>query len=365
MLESIKRKLKEDVGAARHGEVFRRLRVEVLRPDSKRLNEAILLEGYYNESKSAGNLNLIDHKEKNIDYSKISFALLALIDELKDADIKEGLLTGEVGKHRTIPHFHAFTCDRIEQSDAFEQSRPSFAGDKPAFFYLYGHEYQAHKSFFARLAFEFEHLALEKEHRRKAVQVHLSIKESRDPQVYREILIRDLFVSFGLDPAEHPPLLSKNLRYLVEKSPKIKALQPTDAVFFLAHVSHWSWDKDLTPAAARWFIASFCGGELPADLPMLLFFFSFDYDEEYDADVKAEILVAVAQSDHVQSLPELGMVRKRDVGAWLSAHEALVPGAQARNEILKMHFNGEAFFMENVEKVLTNLIDDYKNQQIR
>ncbi len=283
--------------------------------------------------------------------------------------------------------FQAFTCDRTDQTDAFAHFGRAFTAAKAQFFYLYGHEYQAHKSFVARLAYEFESVPIAPEspdppaiphlnsaleavpvvpkRPRKAKQIHLSIKESRDPQVYREILIRDLFVAFGLDPNEHHPIVSKNLQYVLQKSPKIKELNAADAVFLLAHVSHWTWDKDLTPAAARWFITEFCQGDLPANGPLLLFFFAFDYDETYDADVKDQVIAAVAQSDHVQSLPELGMVKKRDVGAWLAINQTLISSVQTRNEILKTHFSGEEFFMEDVEKTLDNIINKYKNQHTR
>ena len=92
MLEAIKRKLKEDVAAARHEEVFGRLKTAVLRPDCPLYNDVLLLEGRYNEAKRAEHRNLVDFKEKNLESSKISHALLWLIDRIELADLADGAL---------------------------------------------------------------------------------------------------------------------------------------------------------------------------------------------------------------------------------------------------------------------------------
>lgn len=131
------------------------------------------------------------------------------------------------------------------------------------------------------------------------------------------------------------------------------------------HVSHWTWHKDLTPDAARWFILEFCQCNLQPDTPLFLFFFSFDYDEAFNSNVKAEILEVVEQSPYVQALPELDMVQRQDVGAWLAHHPQFVPNVQLRNQIIQQHFNAPEFFMEEVERILTKIIDDSKNHLIQ
>lgn len=299
----------------------------------------------------AGRIPFDDHKRN---MANVTHALLEKLDEL------EGQNQPQTNTPNPGAPFHALSCDRVEQTDAFEQHRKQLVTHKIQFYYLYGAEPQAHKSLFARLALE-----LEARNKRTVLQIDLNIKESRDPQIYKEKFVRDLYSKLGIDPDHHENLLDSNLQFLVEKSPKIKDLGAQDAVFILAHVSHWTWDKDLTPAAARWFILDFCKCVLPADAPSVLFFFSFDYDETYDASVKTQVVEAVTKSDFVQALPELGMVLRRHVGAWLAEHPQFVPTAQERNLILNNHFAGPEYVMETVEEVLNQIIDNSKNRLTR
>lgn len=299
----------------------------------------------------AGRILFDDHKRN---MANVTHALLEKLDDLENQN-QPPTNTPNPGAP-----FHAFSCDRVEQTDAFEQHRKQLATHRIQFYYVYGGELQAHKSLFTRLALESEARS-----NRKALQIHLNIKESRDPHIYKEKFVRDLYSALGVNPDLHENLLDSDLQFLIEKSPKTKALGAQDAVFILAHVSHWTWDKDLTPAAARWFILDFCKCVLPADAPSVLFFFSFDYDETYDASVKTQVVEAVTKSDFVQALPELGMVLRRHVGAWLAEHPQFVPTAQERNLILNNHFAGPEYVMETVEEVLNQIIDNSKNRLTR
>lgn len=286
--------------------------------------------------------------------AKINFALLEKLNELEGQHQAQG----------NIPNpgapYHALSCDRVDQTDAFEQYRKQLAKEKIQFYYLYGAEPQAHKSLFSRLALESE-----ARNKRTVLQIDLNIQESRDPDIYKEKFVRDLYTKLGIDPELHENLLDSNLQFLIEKSPKIKALRAQDAVFILAHVSHWTWDKDLAPAAARWFILDFCKCVMPADTPELLFFFSFDYDESLNASVKTEVVDAVKKSEFVKALPELNMVLRRHVGAWLALHPQFVPTAQERNQILDNQFAGPEYVMETVEEALKKIIDNSKNRLTR
>ena len=297
---------------------------------------------------------IITYEVHQMSTAKINFALLEKLIEL------EGQNQAKVNDLNPGAPFHALSCDRVDQTDAFEQYRKQLAKERIQFYYLYGAEPQAHKSLFTRLALE-----LEARNKRTVLQIDLNIKESRDPQIYKEKFVRDLYSKLGVEPNLHENLLDSNLQFLIEKSPKIKALGAQDAVFILAHVSHWTWDQDLTPAAARWFILDFCKCVLPADAPSVLFFFSFDYDETYDASVKTQVVEAVTKSDFVQALPELGMVLRRHVGAWLAEHPQFVPTSQERNEILNNQFAAPEYVMETVEEVLNQIIDNSKNRLTR
>ena len=75
---------------------------------------------------------------------------------------------------------------------------------------------------------------------------------------------------------------------------------------------------------------------------------------------------AVQNSDIVQALPELNMVRKRDIGQWLERYKQIAPTSRARKDLLKTIFGEQAeHYMEEVEIELKKIIDQYNNQNVQ
>lgn len=267
--------------------------------------------------------------------------------------------------------FHAYTCDRDSQFDHFDQLRNGIAAGSQHFFYLYGGELQAHKSFFRRIAHELEGGYLENFDNAdksrpvpRVVALDFVVEDCTDPERLRERFVRNLYTAFGLDPGHFHPLLRQNLTNLLLASEKTRDLRAGSFVCVFAHISHWYWNCKLTPEAARWFMENFCPAALPPDSPGVLFFFAFDFNEDQNPGVRDEVLDTIRQkAQHVVALPELDMVLKKDVGKWLVRYQRYF-SAPLRQQILTQYFTPAEYYMENLEPVLKKLIDDHFNSKL-
>jgi len=92
-----------------------------------------------------------------------------------------------------------------------------------------------------------------------------------------------------------------------------------------------------------------------------LFFLAIEYDEEDEQRIR-EIHQAVEKSEHIQPLPELGMVYRRDVGKWLEKYKKIAPMSRERKRLFKENFPDEEYYMEDVEIALKKIIDDYNGR---
>lgn len=273
-------------------------------------------------------------------------------------------------KEKTNFGFHAYTCDRDGQFTQFEQLSTGLQPGIPHFFYLYGGEMQAHKSFFQRIKHD-----LEGKYRESADQLQKQaprvvaldfVVESEgcsSPERLRERFVRDLCTALGLPPGNYHPLAQQNLQNLLLDSEKTRDLRAGSYVCVFAHISHWYWNPRLTPDAARWFMETFCPAQLPPDSPAVLFFFAFDFNEDENPGVRDEVVQIVeAEAARVMAFPELDMVERRHVAQWLVRYQRYF-SAPLRQQILAKHFSKPEYFMEELEPELRTLIDHYFNTQ--
>lgn len=380
-LNQLRQDLKELVGQSLYDEVFRLLKEEVLQSNCELYNDTIVVQSRYSDSKRAGHLGTIDFKEKNQQFNNVSYALVWLIDRVALGNLSDAYRQRLENPRHPLPGYHAFACDRVDQMDTFERFRANFLPGSRHFFYLYGGDLQAHRSFFARVSHELEGAYQQPDPnspapdpsspvpnpdsqppdpqpRRRALQIPFAVDECRDPQVLRERFVRNLFTAFGVSPENFHPLVHQNVGTLLQHSAKARALGPQDYVCVFVHISHWAWNKSLTPQAAAWFVETFCTCPLRPDSPALLFFFAFDHDEEMNPGVRQEVLDAVEGSLHLQGLPELDMVLRKDVALWLVRYQHLFPSAEQRKQILIQRFPTPQYVMEDIETQLQKLLDE-------
>ena len=150
MLDSLKRELKELVGASRHDDLFARLK-ELLRSDAALYNDVVLIQSSFNDSERAALLQLVDPETQTISFNRVNAALIRYVDKITENDLKT-----PPPPQRALPLYHAHTCDRVEQNDEFQIVYYTGAPQKIRFFFLYGDAKQGHASLFQRLGNNFE-----------------------------------------------------------------------------------------------------------------------------------------------------------------------------------------------------------------
>lgn len=344
--------------------LFTQLR-ELLSASPAELNEIIQLEIRFRSNESEHHGSRISLDDYKLEFNRILNAVLFRIDALPS----ESLSDESKGEQLVLHDYHRYTCDRVDQSDRFQQFFTEKRDAKVHFFYLYGMDVQSHSGMFKRIAFDLEgrlrdYLNPGLETGCKSIQVEMTLGVCGDPEVYKQNILKDLFAALSVRVNEHEPLTSKNIAWLRENSPVLQGLGANDFVCIFAGISQWDWDKERTPAVTRWFINEFCQVEMPEDSPTYLFFFAIIYEED-DSDIEQEVEAVISQSVSVHALPELNMVQMRDIGAWFSRYKFIAPTAGELKDLRQQYF-GQAgeYVMEEVEIKLKRLIDEYNRKFI-
>lgn len=308
-----------------------------------------------------GLIGMADYQTNMI---QISNGVLSLIEEFKELLAESAPATADKAG-ASLHEYHAYTCDRVAQSDSFRQF---FAKQDLAvqFYFLYGGDLQSHEGFFRRIAYDLEgrlqdYLNPNFETSTQALQLEMTFEFSRQLEHYKQNILRSFFAMMGLQPNEHEPLLEKDLTYVLPISPRLHNLKSTDYVCIYLHVSQYDWDAELSTEAARWFVNEFClKGQLVTPATILVFF-AIEYDEE-DEEIKAEVEQALAEAETLQALPELSMVHQRDIGQWLERYKRISPNSRTRRDLLKQTFGAnKEHYMEDVELELKKILDKYNN----
>ena len=360
-MEELKQLLKEL--AEDMPQLFRQLKERVL-SSSAHFNEILSLEVQYANCQREWLGGRVSKPDTDLVVNRVTQAVLLIIDTLQSGDLK-----AETGgeSHIALHDYHRYTCDRVDQSDRFQQIFSEKRETKAHFFYLYGMAVQSHFGMFKRIAYDLEgklrdYLNPDLESGCKSLQVEITLGQCGDPEVYKQNILKDLFAALAVRVNEHEPLTGKNLGWLRQSSPVLQGLGENDFVCIFAGISQWDWDKEMTPAVTRWFINEFCRAELPKDSPTYLFFFAIIYEED-DSEIEQDVETVISQSQRVRALPELNMVKMRDIGAWFSRYRFIAPSSGELKNLRQQHFgDSDEFEMEKVEIRLKKLIDNYNSK---
>lgn len=317
---------------------------------------------------------LLKRQHKQIREANWDDDLLPLVRTLREhLDYNPG--PGTAGQNQSTPKsnpaFHAYTCNRDQQYERFDKLRTTIRPGSVHFFYLYGGEMQAHKSFFKRVKHDLQGKYLELKEadaaKKKAVVAVDFVVDgagASSPERLRERFVRNLYAVLGLDPGEYHPITQQNLPNLLLESEKTRDLRAGDHLCVFAHISHWYWNPALTPDAARWFVQTFCPPQLPKDSPAVLFFFAFDFNEDDNPGVRDEVLEVIErEAEQVVALPELDMVQKRHIQQWLVRYQRYF-SPPVRQQIVAQYFSDPEYFMEHLEPKLQELINHYFNKLV-
>lgn len=365
MLDALKRNLKDLIGQARYDEAFRCLREETLRTNCDLYNDAVMIAGRYKEAERAGNLNLIDFKERGINFSNVGQALLWLIDRIEMGDLCDRLRKN-TASHVALSPYHAFTCDRFDQNDQFQLAYYSAEGQKLHLFYLYGDARQEQTSLFERFGYDLGgYLAnWENGDYNPGIRVKLcKLKPEvhRHPMLYQINVVKALFAKFFPRLDDKAPLQNRTLRDLLGEGSDLHGFESDDLVFILLTMDAANWNRELVPLMMENFIQKFLQVELPPSAPTFFFFFGVEY-EPGQADKKAEIHEAISARKHGgEALPALDPVVAPDITEWFSRYRAImVPPGKTADDVRREIFGpAECLDMIDIQSILLKIIELY------
>lgn len=346
---------------------------ELLLASSAVLGDVHQLKARWQDAVRDRDLNQVSHDEYDRTLSQIRKALVNLIDRLQPGDLKnppKGTITAALG----LGEYHIYTCDRVDQADHFNKIFSQKRDCKAHFFYLYGMDLQSHLGIFRRIAYDLEGALVKRREQEtdaptcRSEQIELTFDESRDLEVYKQNVLKELFGELGMRLNEQEPLAEKNLAWLSRHAPRLSSFGGRDYVCVFVSIDEEFWLKDITPAMTRWFVNEFCACDLPSDSPTFLFFFAVSYEED-DSPVEEEVREVLAESELVENetltvLPELGMVERTDVSAWFKKYNFIATGKRELKELRQSILKEIAapYYMEDVEVELKKIIDAFNTK---
>ncbi len=369
LLENLKCELQNLVADAEHDRAFQRLREIVSPKDNNRLySDIIAVQSRYSEAKRAGNLNLIDFKEINQNFSHVAQAQLWLTERISLDDLSD-LYRTESASHRAIPTIHSLTCDRSRQKSAFDEHHLFEPGpaEKFQFFYLYGDVRQGHESLFKRFAHDLKGLINSRWRQGAAIPAREPVfrvckpEFSESPRLFEMYVLRDLFACF-FEPLNDRQINTGSRLIELLESPDIKTMGPDGQVFVLFMIDDFNWRKEVTPLVVKRLFEGFYQCQLPPEAPRFFFFFGLKYSKTNTA-VKDEVRDAIDAAVHGKPLVELEPLTIIEIGEWLSRYPELC----GRREALEMATylfgdQNKSFDMADVEPKLLETIEKYNKR---
>lgn len=338
-------------------------------------DELVLLSSRWSALKNKVSLGLSTSEETDKDRNFIITGIQAFMRGLAETDLGQAPMLREGD---SLHERHAYTCNRINQQDAFEYDFHNVAPAKLRFYYIYGDKVQSPEGLFRRLVYGrkglldvLERIELDKPNRIFYDPKPVKPRPSNMQEVARRNVLSALYTHFGMHPDTRQPLDTQQLNSLLD-SPRLAGYGPGDSVYVLFTIDASSWHKERTPELVRWFITEFCKTDnLPDTSPAFFFFFGLTYKKDR-ADVRQEVLEVVQTSDLVReeissALPELEQVSRDDLEAWFDFCDPLAEAenCDADEWIDRVFGREDSFDMKDVEKKLLERIDWYNDWLLR
>ncbi len=359
-VEKLKISLKNLVAEGRADDVLRRLREDLLYPQSDLYNDTVLTEAKYRDSQRAGTLGLIDLKDGNIQFANINQALLWLIDRIDEGSLKPTeQLVGQKGKQHKFYPSHQYTANRSVQFNLFEPLLDDGENARIHYFYLHGGEAHKHESLFKRFVNRTK--GEEKPTGYTVVDIAITnidsdIDLNRLGLEFSKAVLRDL----GNPECNWPKLPNRSLVWGIANGEQTHKLDKNGKILFHLSITDAHWDADMIPQQARSFILNFCEKEpLPADAPEVFFFFSIEYNNDHPS-INKEIEAAMSEASLLTNMGELQMVTREDIEKWFKKYRQKWDDDEEREATRKDHFDHEpdTLYMKKVERKLGKIINN-------
>jgi len=350
------------VGADRLDLVISRLKHEVLDQKSSYYFDTILVENRINGLQTKVMRGTLSYENENVTDNKVTEALLWIIREFAEVDLKEEMLR-EQGTFQHIPPYHRYAVNRDTQIEKFEMDflLPEDENQKIHFYYLYGDARQEMHSLAERLNHErngrtLSAINFSETRRGKEREVpEIKVQNRKNPVLLRIHILKGLLEQFVGPVNNMRGLQKKNLKDLLV-SPKIAALGPDEAVFILVTLDDHNWSKAV-PSVLQDLFEAFCKVSLPPEAPHFYFCFGIEYKKS-NQKVRNEVTSAIQNRKYGEALEELLPVNIEDIAAWFTLHRLLVPPGLETEDITATLFpNRQTVDMLDVETELLRLIN--------
>jgi len=361
MLDNLKQELKTLIGQCGHEDFFVRA-VAMLRNDAEVYNDIIMIQAAMNNSGRVGNLDLISDADKRLRFNNENHALLSIVERIRLEDLSE-LYRRKASAHAALPAYHAYTCDRVEQNDAFQIAWYTQPPEKIHFFYMIGDAGQSHHSLFQRLGYEIggHLLNWEQGNYDPGILIRffaLKPQVNANPVLYQINVVRELLAKFIPQVSSLQPIQQRKLSEVLSSN-HLQGLGPNDLVFILLTIDDYNWNEHATPAVVKSLVEGFCNCELPENSPHFFFFFGIEYRKE-NQTVRQQAQRAVEARVKGEYLPELAPVAADFLAEWFSRYRVLIPAGKTADETAKIVF-GDAASMDmlDIETQLQKIIEDH------
>jgi hypothetical protein len=361
MLDTIKQQLKTLIGQCDHAEFFARMG-EILRHEAEVYNDMVMIQSAMNNSGRIGNLDLISDADKRLRFNNENHALLSIVERIRLEDLGE-LYRRKVSTHAALPPFHAYTCDRVEQNEAFQLAWYTSPPEKIRFFYMSGDADQRHHSLFQRLGYEIggHLLNWEQGHYDPGVQLRffaLKPQACANPMLYHINVVRELLAKFIPQVNTLQPIQQRKLSEVLDSN-HLQGLGANDLVFILLTIDDYNWNEHATPAVVKSLVEGFCNCDLPEAAPHFFFFFGIEYRKE-NQTVRQQVQQAIQNRVKGEYLPELSPVPADFLAEWFSRYRVVIPSGKTARETARMVFGDSPVMdMLDIETRLQQIIEDH------
>ena len=361
MLDNLKQELKILIGQCSHEDFFVRAS-QMLRQDAEVRNDIILIQAAMNNSGRIGNLDLISDADKRLRFNNENHALLSIVERIRLEDLSE-MYRRKAATHTALPAYHAYTCDRVEQNEAFQLAWYTQQPEKVRFFYMLGDADQSHNSLFQRLGYELggHLLGWEQGNFDPGTQIRffgLKPQVSANPVLYQINVVRELISKFIPQVSAMQPLQQRKLAEVLTSN-HLQGLGPNDFVFVLLTIDDYNWNEHATPAVVKSLVEGFCNCPMPDAAPNFFFFFGIEHRKE-NQTVRQQAQRAIENRAKGEALPELAPVPADFLAEWFSRYRVLIPTGKTPDETAKIVFGDTASMdMLDIETRLQQIIEDH------
>jgi hypothetical protein len=193
-----KKNLRDLLAEARQEDAFDGLFDQVKDSSSAVLDALCVLKGRFKKNEKSWGANIIDQRDYDLESSRINAALLALINELRESDLKDDFAEALASIQKMpppLPPVALVNCNRQGAHADFVRAYEAQGGHPAQFYFFAGCPSQKPASFSERVVYEIVHEVLSDN---KTAIFYDIVEEEIGPRRVERLLVRPLpYANFG------------------------------------------------------------------------------------------------------------------------------------------------------------------------